>query len=1511
MSRHLHIPEQSQGSLHLPEVERDSCGVGVVCHLRGERSRRVLKLGLDSVCNVIHRGALDADGKTGDGAGISTQIPYRILLPVAEALGRPVATESDLGVGVFFLPPDHAAEIKVIIEGIVSSRGLGFIGWRDVPQNLEALGKKALATKPEIVHLLVARPQELIDHDDYERRLYICRREIETVASKWRGFYACSFSHRLIVYKGFLVATALRKFYTDLEDPAYETAICLYHQRFSTNTFPTWALAQPFRMMAHNGEINTVRGNRNWFNSRTAQFHSKIWGDDVKFLRDAIDPHGSDSASLDTALEMLVLSGRSLEHTMTMLVPPAWRIDPNTSPEVQDFFRYHSCFAEAWDGPAALAFTDGVKVAACLDRNGLRPSRYKITDDGIFALGSEVGTCDIDDATVIEKGRLGPGQMILVDTSKGIVKHNNEIRQGLAEAKPYGKWIQEHRLRLDDHSPVAPPEPTDDLDILGLTQQQLAFGYNSEELEMVLTPMAKTGEEAVYSMGDDAALSVLSLRPKVLFSYFKQLFAQVTNPPIDPIRERLVMSLEADLGPERNLLEETPEHARVVHLSSPFLFKHQLEVLRNIAPDFPQREIDITWPVGEGVSGMETAIQRICAEATKAVDDSVRIIILTDRRTSHDRVAVPALLATSAVHTHLNVAKKRMLTSLVVETAEARDTHHMACLFGFGATAVCPYLAHGTVRDILQRDTKGELGGISLSQALSNYHYALEKGVLKIMSKMGISVLNSYQGAQIFEAVGISSGLISQCFAGTPSQIEGIGFAEIARDALTRHEEGFGQAIEGGAPPALEDPGYFRFRRDGERHAINQPVLKNFHSFVKTNKPDEYEAYVAAVKATQPISLRDLLEFAPAANPIPIDEVEPIESIRRRFTTAAMSLGALSPEAHETLAIAMNRIGGKSNSGEGGEEERRFTRYENGDWGNSRIKQIASGRFGVHAHYLMSADELEIKMAQGAKPGEGGQLPGHKVNGIIATLRHTQPGVTLISPPPHHDIYSIEDLAQLIHDLKQVNPRAKICVKLVAESGVGTVAAGVAKANADIILVSGHDGGTGASPLSSIKNAGLPWEIGLAETQQVLVLNGLRDRVTLRTDGGLRTGLDIVHAALLGAEEYNFGTIALIAMGCVYVRRCHLNTCPVGIATQDEKLRGKFKGTADNVVNFFNAVSHEVREILAGLGVHKLDDIIGQTSLLRQRVVPEHPKANTISLSRLLRDVSALPDGTVAPKRCLHERNEGVHQAELDDGIIEETRAAILARQPATVTRSVRNTNRNLGTRLSGFIADHFGNTKGESNFIHLQLSGSAGQSLGTFLVQGVRITLTGEANDYVGKGMSGGEIVIRPPALRHFVAEDNSILGNTVMYGSTGGRLFASGRAGERFCVRNSGGTAVVEGVGDHGCEYMTNGTVVILGETGKNFGAGMSGGTAYIYDPQGQFPKLLNAGMVTHSPIEDPLEAEKLRTLIEEHRDLTGSGRAAALLEDWDKALAAFHKVGPKAAAPAPATVAAAAGK
>ena len=1506
---------QGQG-LYNPEQEHDSCGVGFVASIKGERSEKILRSAIECVSALSHRGAMDADAKTGDGAGVLTQIPYELFRPEVEKLGHKLFNDADLGVGFLYLPKDNAYEqafCRKVVEEVLAKRKLFLFGWRKVPVRMNVLGDKALSTCPEMEQVLIGKPEDsIVKSDDYEKLLYLCRSEIEYKISKAgiKNFYVASFSSRTIVYKGLLVSPQLDKFYLDLRNPKYKTAIAVYHQRYSTNTFPTWPLAQPVRFLGHNGEINTVQGNRVWVKAREAQMTWPFWGEDVEFLRPVIQPGGSDSSSLDNTLELLCMSGRDLLHSIMMLVPAAWQADGKLTPEKKAFYQYHSCIMEPWDGPAALVVSDGKTVAACLDRNGLRPSRYKVTSDGIIALGSEVGLTAMDEKTVVEKGRLAPGEIIAIDTLAQKFWHSDEIKEHYATRQPYGEWLAQNLKELKT-APTLAADPS--LEGTELLPQQLAFGYNEEEIKLILKPMAETGEEGIGSMGDDAPLAVLSLKPRLLYTYFKQLFAQVTNPPIDPIREKLVMSVDMYLGRSGNLLSETPQHADLLHLKSPILSNAELEELRSRPePSLVSRTLSVLFPVdaGDPEGAFASRIHTLRLEAEKAADEGVTLLILSDRGVSPSRAALPMLLAVGAVHHHLLRVGKRTLLSLLVETGEARDVHHAACLFGFGASAINPYLASATYAELAKK-TPAELKVTDPAVLWKNYRSAIEKGLLKIMSKMGISTLESYHGAQVFEAIGVGRLVISEHFTGVSSRVSGVGLKEIAAETLARHQQAF---ILEGSPgeKKLLDAGYYRYRRDGELHVVTPTVLQALHTFTgikgqdKAAKVEDYQKYVQAVIENQPFDLRHCLIIKPGT-PVPIEEVEPLEEIRKRFTTAGMSLGALSPEAHETLAIAMNRIGGKSNSGEGGEDRSRFGTMENGDSKNSAIKQVASGRFGLTAEYLASATEIEIKMAQGSKPGEGGQLPGHKVSALIAKLRHSTPGVMLISPPPHHDIYSIEDLAQLIYDLKQVNPRARICVKLVAESGVGTIAAGVAKAHADIILISGHDGGTGASPFSSIKNAGAPWELGVAEAQQVLLFNGLRNRVTLRTDGGMRTGFDIVVAALLGAEEFNFGTIALIAAGCVYVRKCHLNTCPVGIATQDERLRAKYKGTPENIITFFNGVAQEVREIMAKMGVRTLNELIGRPEWLEQRVVPNHPKANTLDLRPLL----AVPeiDETVVRYRTWETNNKLEDGRPLDDKILQDAKSALQTRRPVALKYPVKNVNRSVGTALSGEVAYRAGDESLPENTIQITLNGSAGQSLGAFLVKGVRIILNGEANDYVGKGMSGGEIILSPLPSATFKAENNSICGNTNLYGATGGQFFARGRAGERFAVRNSGAVAVVEGIGDHGCEYMTNGTVVVLGITGKNFGAGMSGGLAYVLDEAATFDKTYNPAMVGLERLQDGAEIEKLQGLIRRHLEFTGSLQAKTILGEWARFQPLFWKVVPHppiATAPAKAALA-----
>ncbi|MEM6883641.1 MAG: glutamate synthase large subunit [Verrucomicrobiota bacterium] len=1494
-----------------PKNEHDACGVGCVADVHGTRSNRIIRKALGCVCNLQHRGAVDADAKSGDGAGVLTQIPVELFKKLLKELGHDIYDDSDLGVGMFFLPRDDAyrqAHIRKLTETILSEAGLMPLCWRQVPVNTKVLGDKAAATRPEIEQIFVLRPDQTTMNDDaYERTLYACRRQIEAKALEEEipDFYICSLSSKLICYKGMFTAPQLGRYFDDFHDDDYKTAIAVFHQRYSTNTFPTWGLAQPLRMMAHNGEINTVRGNKNWVYAREADFESDIWDDKISAVKNVVQKGGSDSAALDNTLEFLQLSGRTALHALMMLVPAAYRSElTKTDPDVRGFYEFHELMAEPWDGPAALAITDGRFLAASLDRNGLRPARYKVTSDGMFLMSSEVGVAEIPEDIVIEKGRLAPGEMIAVDTEHGKLLRNEEIKKMIASGKPYTEWVTENRVDINASDEAFCKLDARETEDQVFRAESGSFGFSDEELKIILLPMFQNGQEPIGSMGDDTPLAVLSERPRPLFHYFRQLFAQVTNPAIDPIREKLVMDTQAYLGPKFNWLEEAPEHARQLRLETPVVTNSQLKhITSGTELGLKSTTISTLFPAGESQAGFEAALERLCAEAEAAVRDGSSIIVLSDRGSNQENAALPILLAIGAVHHNLIRKGLRMKASLICETGEARDVHQYACLVGFGASAINPYL----IWDIIDRQIKGgKLDDISEDEAIKNYIFAVDKGLLKIMSKMGISKLSSYHGAQIFEAVGISKVVIEKYFTETSSFIEGVGIPEIARETVQRHVKSWEDALN---DEKVKQAGFYSFKREGEAHAVTPPLLQHLHKFAgikgpdKANNPDDYRAFVDAVESNPPIAVRDLFRFKPRKT-ISIEEVEPASEILARFTTAGMSFGALSPEAHEGLAIAMNRIGGKSNSGEGGEDKERFTPMENGDSKNSRIKQVASGRFGVTAEYLASADEIEIKISQGAKPGEGGQIPGHKVSALIARLRHSTPGVMLISPPPHHDIYSIEDLAQLIYDLKQVNPRAKVCVKLVAESGVGTIAAGVAKAHADIILVSGFDGGTGASPLSSIKFAGSPWEIGVAETQQVLLLNDLRNRITLRTDGGMRTGKDIVVAALLGAEEFNFGTAALLALGCVYVRKCHLNTCPVGIATQDDKFRARYKGNPDGLVNYLKAIANEVREIMAELGFRKMEEMIGHTEHLEQISIPDHPKANTINLSALLH-VPDIDDFT--PRYHTWERNDKLEDRPLDGKILQDVKSTLQTQKPITLDYKVRNTNRCIGTQLSGEIAYRMGNQGLAPGTINLNLTGSAGQSFGVFLVQGVRMHLSGEANDYVGKGMCGGEIILVPAPEATFDASENIICGNTCLYGATGGKLFVYGMAGERFAVRNSGATAVVEGVGDHGCEYMTNGTIVVLGPTGKNFGAGMSGGSAYVLDPAKNFESLYNDDMVELERIETAEDEGFIKGLVNEHLEATSSNRAKDVLENWDHFKPRFWKVVPKAAAtppdPAPA--------
>ncbi len=1493
-------------TLYDPCFEHDACGTGFVARVSGQPGREILEYGLQALANLAHRGAMDADGKSGDGAGVLTQLPRRLLLLEAERLGVRPPRAADLGLGMLMLPRERADAAVALVNQVLCEEGVPVLVWRRVPVDPDALGDKARATLPDLRQVFVVRPAGL-DDEAFERRLYLARKVIERRAAEagLDDLYVPSFSCRTVVYKGLMAASQLPRFYRDLADPRFETALCLFHQRYSTNTFPTWPLAQPFRLLAHNGEINTLQGNRNWMRAREADLRSAVWGDDLERLKPIIWEAGSDSASLDNTLELLLRSGRDLAHGLMMLMPRKWGADAD--PDLEAFERYHACLTEPWDGPAALTFSDGVQVGATLDRNGLRPCRYKITEDGLVLAASETGVVEIGDRLVLEKGRLGPGQLLLVDTARQVVLHDAEVKAEVTTARPYREWAA---TIIDLHPNCQEPSLGSGLgEVLsaGIESRDprllTAFGVTNEDLKLVVRTMAVEGKEAVWSMGDDTPLAVLSRLNRSFYTYFKQRFAQVTNPPIDPLREQTVMSLEMLLGPSTGYLEDGPEYARMVRIPTPVLLEPDLAALRRLSGPLACATLDATFDAGQGPAGLEPGLDQLCRDAERAVDAGYGILVVSDRAVSPERAPIPMLLAVGAVHHHLIRVGKRSRASLVAEAGDAWDVHHLALLIGYGASAVHPYVALALVRQLAEQPeprARAEAAAeLDVEQAVQNYVHAAELGLQKIMSKMGISALASYHGGQIFEALGISQTVIDRCFAGTPSRLGGVSFVQIAEDVLSRHALAFAEADRAAASDGrLPDTGLVRYRRDGEAHAWGPPIVRTLHKALEGDgDPAAYRQFVDMLLSGPPLALRDLLTFAPR-EPIPLEEVEPAERIVRRFISTAMSLGALSPEAHRTLAIAMNRMGARSNSGEGGEDPETYRPLPNGDRADNKIKQVASGRFGVTAEYLAHADELEIKMAQGSKPGEGGQIPASKVSELIARLRHAQPGISLISPPPHHDIYSIEDLAQLIYDLKCANPRALVGVKLVSEAGVGTVAAGVAKAYADYVLVSGHDGGTGASPLSSIKHAGIPWELGLAEAQQVLVLNGLRGRVRLRTDGGLRTGRDVVIAACLGAEEFGFGTAAVVALGCDMARQCHLNTCPTGIATQREDLRKKFEGTPEKVIHYFTHLAEDVRGHLARLGFRTLEEIVGRVDLLRA-IPPEQrdPRAATLDLSLILAD----PDPTrTLPRRNVEPRNNRPSDESLDDAILQDAAEAIAGGPPFRASYRIRNRHRSVGARVAGEIARLYGSRGLPERSIDVRLRGAAGQSFGAFCVRGLRLTLVGEANDYVGKGMSGGELILTPTDTARFPTHRNVILGNTALYGATGGRLFAAGRAGERFAVRNSGAIAVVEGVGAHGCEYMTGGLVVVLGETGQNFAAGMSGGVAYVLDELGSFPSRVNGELVRLERAMAREDLEQLYGLIREHFERTGSPRAADILDVWDYYRELFWKVAPRSGPP-----------
>jgi glutamate synthase (NADPH/NADH) large chain len=1462
--------------LYDPRHEHDACGIGFVSHIKGHKSHDIIVKGIQVLINLTHRGACGCDPETGDGAGILIQIPHRFFARECERLGFTLPPAGEYGVGMTFLPVEKHRRLQCegVIERIAREEGLTVLGWRDTPINASSIGRVARGSQPYIQQVFIARERGMHE-DQLERRLYIVRKRIEAELS---DAYVPSMSCRTIVYKGLLLAPQIDSFFPELRDPEVVSALCLVHQRFSTNTFPTWHLAHPYRYIAHNGEINTVRGNVNWMYARQSVLASPLFGNDIKKLFPIIQPGGSDSASFDNALELLVMSGRSLAHSMAILIPEAWSKNEHMNPQKRAFYEYHASLMEPWDGPAAIAFTDGRSIGATLDRNGLRPARYLVTQDDLVIMASESGVLPVPPEQVVRKGRLQPGKMLLVDTVEGRIISDRELKRSLYGRNPYQLWLKENQITLEQ---LSEPPREHGADSETLVQRQRAFGYTAEDLKMILGPMGAKGEEPIGSMGTDIPLACLSDQPQPLFHYFKQLFAQVTNPPIDPIREEMVMSLTSYIGNERNLLDETPQHCHTLKLKHPILTNRDLEKLRRVSQgDFLATTLPTLFPAHEGAKGLERALNQLCRRASLAIQSGYSLLILSDRGLEPDDAPIPSLLALAAVHNHLVREKSRTQVALVIESGEPREVMHFALLIGYGASAVNPYLALETVA------TAAGPAKDAQDKATGNFIKAINKGLLKTFSKMGISTLQSYRGAQVFEAIGLNKSVIERYFTGTASRIEGIGLDVIAEEALRKHRHAFRPVTE--SEPELSAGGNYQFRANAEYHLYNPQTISKLQHSVQQKSFQTFQEYTDLIdkQSRQLCTLRGLLQIKSSPNSIALEDVEPAGEIVKRFATGAMSFGSISKEAHETLAIAMNRIGGRSNTGEGGEDEARF-----GTERRSSVKQVASGRFGVTTNYLVNADELQIKMAQGAKPGEGGQLPGHKVDANIARVRHSTPGVGLISPPPHHDIYSIEDLAQLIYDLKNVNPRARISVKLVAEVGVGTVAAGVAKAHADVVLISGDSGGTGASPLSSIQHAGVPWELGLAEAHQVLVMNDLRGRVRLQTDGKLQTGRDVTIAALLGAEEFGFATAPLVAMGCIMMRKCHLNTCPVGIATQDPVLRAKFQGTPEHVINFFFFLAEQVRGYMAQMGFRTFDDMVGRADMLEYRVAQDHWKAKGLDLSTILYNP---PVPSRVARRCVDKQDHGLEEA-LDYTLIDHARDALEHRTPIEIKLPIRNVHRTVGGMLSGDIARRYGSVGLPDNTIRCRFTGSAGQSFGAFLANGVTLELEGDANDYVGKGLSGGHLIVYPSRYSTFLPEENILIGNVALYGATGGEGFFNGVAGERFAVRNSGATAVVEGLGDHGCEYMTGGTVMVLGKCGRNFAAGMSGGFAYVLDEAGDFAaKRCNLASVDLVALGE--DEGMVRKLIEKHVAATGSPRGQWVLENWARMLPKFLKIFPR---------------
>jgi glutamate synthase (NADPH) large chain len=1489
--------------LYDPANEKENCGVGFIAHIKGQASHQFVHDASTMLIAMDHRGGCGCESNTGDGSGMLTALPHKFLRKVAkDDLKVDLPPAGSFAAGLVFLPRDAAqrATCKEVVEKLIAEQGQRLLGWRKVPTEAKKadIGPAALAAEPVIEQLFVAAADGL-DADAFERQLYLIRKQASHLLrnnkqlSQALMFYVCSLSTKVIIYKGMLTSSQVLPYYPDLQDPDFETHLAMVHSRFSTNTFPSWDRAQPLRFMSHNGEINTLRGNSNWMRARRGNASSKLFGDQLSKLFPVVEPNCSDSGTFDNVLEFLLMTGRTLQEAVMMMVPEAWQKHDTMPEEKRAFYEYFSCMMEPWDGPASIAFTDGKLMGAVLDRNGLRPSRYYITHDDRVIMASEVGVLPVDPSLVKSKGRLQPGRMFLVDFVAGKLIPDEELKHKFAAQRDYGQWLREQRITLDELSPKSEPHGFYPESLLSRMQ---AFGYTMETMQFMLLPMIKESRDPVGSMGNDSTLACLSDQPRMIYDYFKQLFAQVTNPAIDSIREEVVMSLECYIGPEKNLLEVTPEHCHRLLVPHPILTNEELAAIEHMTKrGWKTKKIDITFPRSEGKAGLVPAIDRICAEAEAAIDEGYTLIILSDRAVSQDRIAVSSLMATGAVHHHLIRQSKRTQIGIVLESGEAREVHHHCLLIGYGADAINPYLAF---ESLWQARVDGLLPGDKFDndeKIVSAYRKAVAKGMLKVMAKMGISTLQSYKGAQIFEALGLQSEVIDKCFVGTASRIQGVSLDTLAEEMLRRHSLGYPVDISRKLP-TLPNPGEFHWRAEGERHGWDPQAIADLQVAARAGDKNAYWRFADHINNDTKVrcTLRGLLEFKSGVqSEIPLEEVEPASAIVKRFCTGAMSFGSISAEAHESLAIAMNRLGGKSNTGEGGEDPARFQPMANGDSKRSAIKQVASGRFGVTIEYLTNADEIQIKISQGAKPGEGGELPGKKVDKTIARIRYSTPGVGLISPPPHHDIYSIEDLAQLIHDLKNANPSARISVKLVSEVGVGVVASGVSKAHAEHIVIAGDVGGTGASPLTSIKHAGLPWELGLAEAHQTLVLNDLRSRVVLQTDGGLKTGRDVVIAALLGAEEFGFATAPLITLGCIMMRKCHLNTCPVGVATQDPELRKKFKGKPEHVVNYLFMVAEDARQIMAKLGFRTLTEMVGRVDMLDPRQAINHWKADGLDLTAMLTPAKKLRPDVITHQAIAQEH--GLENSLDVRVLVPQAKAALESQLPVKIVSNVINVNRTVGTILSHEIAKRYGQAGLPNDTVHIKLTGSAGQSLGAFLAHGVTIELEGDSNDYVGKGLSGGRVIVYPPKNSSFKPEENILVGNVCLYGATSGEAFFRGQAAERFCVRNSGACAVVEGVGDHGCEYMTGGRLVVLGPTGRNFAAGMSGGIAYIWDRDGDFNLRCNLETVLLEKIETPEEEGEVRDLVQRHLEYTGSTVAADVLENWSVFLSQCVKVMP----------------